>query len=152
MHRWYYLLVTWMRWNCSAVPPHPTYQQVVSSVHYTTSCKHSLVVLRMGEIIARNMLSWLELLINVIVASSWLSMLFVSMMHGQANIKPCYCFLHHSQYGDYLPKQNQPNSILSRVAGHFLRNVNYFLKYSLANFRPHEFNLNFKSHNTNQQL
>jgi len=28
-----------------------------SSVHYTTSCKHSLVLLRMGEIIARNMLS-----------------------------------------------------------------------------------------------
>ena len=24
-------------------------------VHYTTSCKHSLVLLRMGEIIARNM-------------------------------------------------------------------------------------------------
>jgi len=35
-----------------------------SSVYYTTSCKHSLVLLRMGEIIARNMLSWLELLIN----------------------------------------------------------------------------------------
>ena len=35
-----------------------------SSVHYTTSCKHSLVLLRMGEIIARNMLSWLELRIN----------------------------------------------------------------------------------------
>jgi hypothetical protein len=28
-----------------------------SSVHYTTSCKHSLLLLRMGEIIARNMLS-----------------------------------------------------------------------------------------------
>jgi len=28
-----------------------------SSVHYTTSCKHSLVLLMMGEIIARNMLS-----------------------------------------------------------------------------------------------
>ena len=33
--------------------------QAASSVHYTTSCKHSLVLLRMGEIIARNMLSWL---------------------------------------------------------------------------------------------
>jgi hypothetical protein len=31
--------------------------QATSSVHYTTSCKHSLVLLRMGEIIARNMLS-----------------------------------------------------------------------------------------------
>ena len=37
---------------------------VTSWVHYTTSCKHSLVLLRMGEIIARNTLSWLELLIN----------------------------------------------------------------------------------------
>jgi len=27
------------------------------SVHYTTNCKHSLVFLRMGEIIGRNMLS-----------------------------------------------------------------------------------------------
>ena len=40
------------------------HQQATSSVHYTTSCKHSLVLLRMGEIIARNMLSWLKLLIN----------------------------------------------------------------------------------------
>jgi len=29
-----------------------------SSVLYTTSCKHSLVLLRMGEILARNMLSY----------------------------------------------------------------------------------------------
>jgi len=35
-----------------------------SSVHYTTSCKHSLALLTMGEIIARNRLSWLKLLIN----------------------------------------------------------------------------------------
>ena len=33
--------------------------QATSPVHYTTSCKHSLVLLRVGEIIARNMLSWL---------------------------------------------------------------------------------------------
>ena len=38
------------------------HQQAASSVDYTTSCKHSLVFLRMGEIIARNMLSWLKLL------------------------------------------------------------------------------------------
>ena len=35
-----------------------------SSVHYTTSCKHSLALPRMGEIIARNRLSWLKLLVN----------------------------------------------------------------------------------------
>jgi len=28
-----------------------------SSAHYTTSCKHSLALLRMDEIIVRNMLS-----------------------------------------------------------------------------------------------
>jgi len=43
------------------------YQQAASSVHYTTSCKHSLVLLRMGEIIARNMLSWLKLLIKLLL-------------------------------------------------------------------------------------
>ena len=35
-----------------------------SSVQYTTSCKHRLVLLRMGKIIVRNMLSWLKLPIN----------------------------------------------------------------------------------------
>jgi hypothetical protein len=45
-----------------AVPPLPSYRPATSWVHYTTSCKHSLVLLKMGEIIARNMLSWLELL------------------------------------------------------------------------------------------
>jgi len=38
-------------------------------VHYTTSCKHSLVLLRMGKIIARNMLSWLKLLITVYLSN-----------------------------------------------------------------------------------
>ena len=32
-------------------------QQAASSVLYTTSCKHSPMLLRMGEITARNMLS-----------------------------------------------------------------------------------------------
>ena len=41
--------------------------QAASSVFYTTSCKHSLVILRMGEIIARNMLSWLKLLIKLLL-------------------------------------------------------------------------------------
>ena len=33
------------------------YQPEASSVYYTTSCKHSIVLLKMGEIIVRNMLS-----------------------------------------------------------------------------------------------
>jgi len=44
-----------MRWNS----PHPGHQQAASLELYTTSCKHSLASLRMGEIIAQNMLSWL---------------------------------------------------------------------------------------------
>jgi len=39
------------------VEHHPGYQQAALSVHYTTSCKHSLVLVTMGEIHARNMLS-----------------------------------------------------------------------------------------------
>jgi len=53
------------RWN--TFPPHPDHRQTASPVFYTTSCKHSLVLLRMGEIIARNMLSWLKLLIKLLL-------------------------------------------------------------------------------------
>ena len=35
----------------------PICRQAASSVHYTTSCKHSLALPRMGEIITRNRLS-----------------------------------------------------------------------------------------------
>jgi len=42
----------------------PAGKPAASSVHYTTSCKHSLLLLRMGEIVVRNMLRWLEILIN----------------------------------------------------------------------------------------
>jgi len=38
-----------MHWRCCL--------QAAMPVHYTTSCKHSLVLLGMGEIITRNMLS-----------------------------------------------------------------------------------------------
>ena len=37
--------------------PHPCHQQAALPVHYNTSCKQSLVLRRMGEIIARNTLS-----------------------------------------------------------------------------------------------
>jgi len=68
------------------------HQPAASSVHYTTSCKHSLVLLRVGEIIARNMLSWLKLFIKlpIIVASSWLYI--ISVMHGHTNNNLIYCF------------------------------------------------------------
>ena len=54
-----------------------------SWVHCTTSCKHSLVLLRMGEIIVRNLLSWFELLINRFVASSWLFTLLLLLLNLQ---------------------------------------------------------------------
>jgi len=58
------------------IPHHPCHQQAASSVLYTTSRKHSLMLLRMGEIIVRNMLSWLKLLIKLVfVASSGLFIL-----------------------------------------------------------------------------
>jgi len=48
------------------------HQQAASSVHYTTNCKHSLVLLRMGEIIARNNVEQIEIINKIfIVASSW---------------------------------------------------------------------------------
>jgi len=47
---------------------------------------HSLVLLRMGEIIARNMLSWLELLTNRYCCNKLVVYIIVSVMHGQANI------------------------------------------------------------------
>jgi len=51
----------------SPADDHPGHQQAASSLHYTTSYKHSLVLLRMGEIIARNVLSWLKLLIKLLL-------------------------------------------------------------------------------------
>jgi len=55
----------WIRlFDLDAVPSHPGYRLTTSWLHYTTSCNTQSSALRMGEIIARNMLSWLELLIN----------------------------------------------------------------------------------------
>ena len=42
---------------CLQLVVQSTDDAAASSVHYTTSRKHSLVFLRMGEIIARNMLN-----------------------------------------------------------------------------------------------
>jgi len=50
--------------SLKGVTLHPGYRLATSWVHYTTSCKHSIVLLKMGEIIAWNMLSWLDLLTN----------------------------------------------------------------------------------------
>ena len=57
--------------------------QASSSVHYTTSYKHSPVLLRMDEIIARNMLSWLKLLTNCYCCIYLVVYANVSEMHGR---------------------------------------------------------------------
>jgi hypothetical protein len=44
------------------VPPLLGYRPATSWVHNTTSCKHSLLLLKMGEIIALNMSSWLRII------------------------------------------------------------------------------------------
>ena len=54
---------------------------------------HSLVLLKMDKIIARNMLSFLELLINRYCCIKLVFISFISMMHGQSNIR---CELHIS--------------------------------------------------------
>jgi len=54
-------------WWPGEVKPQPGHQEAASSVHYTTSCKNSLVLLRMGGIIVRNMLSWLKLSIKLLL-------------------------------------------------------------------------------------
>jgi len=61
--------------------------QAASSVHCTTSCKQSLVLLRMGEINARNMLSRLKLSINYYCCIWFVVYIIVPMMHGHTNIK-----------------------------------------------------------------
>jgi len=49
------------------VEPLRGHHQASSPVLYTPSCKHSLVLLRMGEIIAPNMFSRLKLLIKLLL-------------------------------------------------------------------------------------
>ena len=66
--------------------PTVTSRLAASPVLYATSCKYSLMFLRMGEIIARNMLTWLELSIkSVIVASSWLFILILVILVATYN-------------------------------------------------------------------
>ena len=66
----------------------PAGDQVTSRQRYTTSCKHSLVLLRMGEIIARNFSNCLKLLIKIYYCCIQLAVyIIVSKMHGHTDIK-----------------------------------------------------------------
>jgi len=59
----------------------------ISSVHITTSCKSSLLLLRMGEFIARNMLSWWKSSINCYCFIYLVVYFIVSVMHGHTNMR-----------------------------------------------------------------
>jgi len=72
------------------------YLQAASSVHYTTSCKYSLALLMMGEIIAKNMLSWLKLLIK------WLLLHLVGCLYYYINLSSWY-----SPVCDHIEKKNR---------------------------------------------
>jgi hypothetical protein len=54
---WYNAPMMLLASRLDAVELHPAYRPATSWVHYTTSCRHSLVLLRMGKTIAQNMLS-----------------------------------------------------------------------------------------------
>ena len=91
---------------------------------------HSLVLLKMGRMIARNMLSWLELSISR-HCCIYLVVYIISMMHGQANSN--YEYLLYSKYFN-LMFLRLPNFLtfiryylslvslfnLSRNSGHFV--------------------------------
>ena len=100
---------------------HPRYSRpAASSVHYTTSCKHSLELLGMGEIIVRNVLSWLELLINPKVAYSWSSILFLLVF-----LQLLYTFdmiFSYISNGHFLDVFNNNFAV-----GHFVNKIIYIL-------------------------
>ena len=72
--------------EAEALPPLPGYWSAKSWVHYTTCCNTESSVPEYGQ---NNCPKHVELtgIINKPLASSWLSILFISMMHGQANIR-----------------------------------------------------------------
>jgi hypothetical protein len=53
--------VSWMNWNTFST--HPWHQPAATWVNTTRYCKYSHVLLMMGENIARNMYSWLGIII-----------------------------------------------------------------------------------------
>jgi len=72
------------------------HQEAASLVHFTTSCKHRLVLLRMGEIMARNMLSWLKLLIQLLLLHP-----VGCLYEGESNENPKYIYFYFFYHGRY---------------------------------------------------
>jgi len=68
--------------------------QAASSVHYATNWKHSLVLLKMDEIIVRNMLSWLKLLIKLLLFLHLVGCLYYCISDARSHKHHKY-ILHH---------------------------------------------------------
>ena len=77
--------VAWKRRK--RIPPLPGYRQAISWVHYTTNCYTHSSAPENGQNNCPKHVELIGIINKLIVASSWLSILFISMMHGQANIK-----------------------------------------------------------------
>jgi hypothetical protein len=88
------------------------------SLHYTTSCKHNLVLPRMGEIIARNMSSWLKLLIKLLFLQLGVYII-VSVMHGHTNIEKSHSSsLTRFSFFPYTPTPFPSLSLLLKLLFH----------------------------------
>ena len=85
---WYNATTVLPAGSLDAVEPHPGYRSATLWMPYTTNFKYSLVLVKMGEIVARNILSCLELLINRYCFIHLVVYNIVSVMHVHTNIKP----------------------------------------------------------------
>ena len=56
-----------LRYKQIIIIPHPDFRPTTTWVHYTSNCKTQPSALEDGQIIARNMLSWLKLLIKLLL-------------------------------------------------------------------------------------
>jgi len=97
-----------------------------SSVHCTTSCKHSLMFLRMGEIIARNRLSWLKpLLLHLVGYLYYWQMGFNSVfkglrvtgrdiiihLHGTSRTESCRILMKH-EFSEQIPEKSRISNFM----------------------------------------
>ena len=117
------------------VPPHPGHQQAASSVLYTTSRKHSLVFLRMGEIMARNMLSWLKLLIKLLLLHLGGCLHYCNRVrivdNGTVRLNWRQCFV--GNVGRHLPGRSLSHPRIHR----FLTRPRILLFLTLVDFHTH---------------
>ena len=83
-------LVAWKRRNLLKwVPSLPSYRPATSWVHYTTSCNTQSSAPEDGRKYPPKHVELIGFINKLLLFHlNWLSVLFISMMHGQVNIKP----------------------------------------------------------------